>query len=351
MPLRVLLAPDKWAGTLTAPQAVEAMTVGWSVGSPDTEVEPLPLSDGGPGFLDALHSALGGELHLLTVSGPLGDPAPAAVLLVPGEPGPTVYVEAAQACGLALLPGGVRAPLDATTTGVAGLLLAAAHAGAHRVVVGVGGTASTDGGRGMVEALGGAGAWPKDVALIAATDVDSPLLGHHGAASTYGPQKGATPGDVAELERRLADWVAESGGDAAAEGSGAGGGLAYGLMLLGGRRASGVQTVVDAVDLVTRAAGVDLVVTGEGRLDGTSLLGKVPRGVAWAAQRAARPCVVIAGDSVVGRREYAAAGIDAVYTLVETYGRSAAFEHTAELLADLSTRVAREWTPPIGPEF
>src|SRR4051794_5369728 len=155
--MRVLLAPDKWAGTLTAPQAVEAMNVGWSVGSPDTEVEPLPLSDGGPGFLDALHGALGGELHVLTVSGPLGDPTPAAVLLVPGASGATGYVEAAQACGLALLPGGVRAPLDSTTTGVAGLLLAAVHAGARRVVVGVGGTAPTDGGRGVVGAVGGGG--------------------------------------------------------------------------------------------------------------------------------------------------------------------------------------------------
>jgi glycerate 2-kinase len=338
---RVLLAPDKFAGTLSATQAVRALAAGWAVGAPTTEVEELALSDGGPGFVEVLHGTLGGELLAVTVSGPLGEPTPATVLLV----GTTAYVEAAQACGLALLPEGVRAPLEATSAGVAGLLTAALEAGADRVVVGVGGTASTDGGRGLVEAVGSS--WPSGVTLVAATDVDSPLLGHHGAASTFGPQKGAGPNDVAELERRLEAWVAQTGGDASAAGSGAGGGLAYGLMLLGGRRASGVQTVVDAVGLVDRAAAVDLVVTGEGRLDGTSLLGKVPRGVAWAAQRAARPCVVVAGDSVVGRREWAAAGIDAVYTLVETYGRKAALERPAELLTELGARVARAWTPRV----
>jgi glycerate kinase len=341
---RVLLAPDKWAGTLSAREAAEGLAAGWASGAPAVEAVQLPLSDGGPGFVDTLHGALGGELHAVTVAGPLGDPTPATVLLVAGPQGRTAYVESAQACGLSVLPGGVPAPMQATSAGVADLLRAAVEAGAGRVVVGVGGTASTDGGRGLVEALGGVGAWPAEVTLLVATDVDSPLLGHHGAASTYGPQKGATPADVDELDRRLSAWAEETGGDASAEGSGAGGGLAYGLMLLGGRRVSGVQTVVEAVDLVGRASQVDLVVTGEGRLDGTSLLGKVPRGVAWAAQRAGRPCVVIAGDSVVGRREYAAAGIDAVYTLVETYGREAALGRAAELLQALAARVAREWT-------
>jgi glycerate kinase len=342
---RVLLAPDKWAGTLSAREAAQGLAAGWARGAPGVEAVQLPLSDGGPGFVDTLHGALAGELHAVTVPGPLGDPTPATILVVDGPQGRTAYVESAQACGLSVLPGGVPAPLQATSAGVADLIRAAVEAGAGRVVVGVGGTASTDGGRGVVEALGGVGAWPSDVQLSVATDVDSPLLGHHGAASTYGPQKGATPADVEELDRRLSAWAEQTGGDPSAEGSGAGGGLAYGLMLLGGRRVSGVQTVVEAVGLVDRAGQVDLLVTGEGRLDGTSLLGKVPRGVAWAAQRAGRPCVVIAGDSVVGRREYSAAGIDAVYTLVETYGRAAALDRAGELLEELATRVAREWTP------
>ena len=340
---RVLLAPDKWAGTLTAREAAHGLAAGWAKGAPGVETVQLPLSDGGPGFVEILHGALAGELQAVTVAGPLGDPTPATVLLVDGGKGRTAYVESAQACGLSVLPGGVPAPLEATSAGVADLLRAAVDAGAARVVVGVGGTASTDGGRGLVEAFGGS--WPSDVTLSVATDVDSPMLGHHGAASTYGPQKGATASDIEELDRRLAAWAEQTGGDASAEGSGAGGGLAYGLMLLGGKRVSGVQTVVEAVDLVARAGQVDLLVTGEGRLDGTSLLGKVPRGVAWAAQRAGRPCVVIAGDSVVGRREYSSAGIDAVYTLVETYGRAAALERAPELLAELAARVAREWTP------
>jgi len=342
---RVLLAPDKWAGTLSAREVAAALARGWALGAPWVDAVELPLSDGGPGFVDVLHAALGGELLAVTAGGPLGDPTPAAVLVVQGSRATTAYVESAQACGLQALPEGVRAPLDATSAGVADLLRVALDAGAATVVVGVGGSACTDGGRGLVAALGGTGAWPADVELVVATDVDSPLLGHHGAAATFGPQKGADPAQVEELERRLTAWVAETRGDPEAPGSGAGGGTAYGLLLLGGRRVSGVQTVVDAVDLPGRAENADLLVTGEGRLDATSLLGKVPRGVAWAAQRAGRPCVVVAGDSVVGRREYAAAGIDAVYTLVETFGRTQALDRPAELLETLAVRVAREWSP------
>ena len=192
---------------------------------------------------------------LSTVAGPLGDPTPATWLLVDG----VAYIEAAQACGLALLPGRERRPLDATTQGVGELLRAALDAGPTRVVVGVGGTASTDGGAGMIETLGMR--WPPGVDLILASDVDSPLLGAYGAARTFGPQKGASDAEIDVLEGRLAAWARETGGDPAAAGAGAGGGLGFGLMLLGANRVAGSAVVIDAVRLGERVA------TGRSRRD------------------------------------------------------------------------------------
>jgi glycerate kinase len=176
--------------------------------------------------------------------------------------------------------------------------------------------------------------------------VDNPLLGPGGSAAVFGPQKGADPAQVAELERRLAAWVAETGGDPDQAGAGAGGGLGYGLMLLGATRRSGVELVVEAAGLLERAAAADLVVTGEGSFDASSLRGKVPRGVAWAASRAGKPCVVLAGRVMLGRREFAAAGIDAAYSISEMAGSAErAQAEPAARLADLAERVARSWTP------
>ncbi len=341
--MRVLIAPDCFTGTMTAPEAAEAIAAGWLRSDPGAVLDLAPLSDGGPGFVEVLHRSTGGRLVTVQVTGPLGDTVPASLLF--SDDG-TAYLEAAAACGLALVPVGARRPVEASTAGVADLLAAALDEGARRVVVGVGGTASTDGGRGCFDRLGGVGSLPADVELLVATDVDNPLLGGNGAAIVYGPQKGADRGQVALLEERMAAWAALSAGNAEAPGAGAGGGLGYGLMLLGGRRVSGVQTVLDAVHLEERAAAVDLLLTGEGSFDGTSLQGKVPRGVAWVAQRTARPCVVLAGRVLVGRREFAAAGIDAAYSVEEVAGSlEAARAEPAARLADLAERVARSWTP------
>lgn len=341
--MRVIVAPDKFAGTLSAVEAARAIADGWARTAPDADLARVPLSDGGPGFVAVLAAVVPGRLVESTVRGPLGDPVPGRVLLADDA---TAYVEAAQACGLHLLPAGERQPLTAGTAGVADLLRSALDAGARRVVVGVGGTASTDGGRGMVEALGGASSWPAGVRLVAATDVDAPLLGPGGAAAVFGPQKGADASQVAALEQRLTDWARDTAGDPDAAGAGAGGGLGYGLLLLGGRRESGVMAVVEAVGLPGLAADADLLVTGEGTFDASSLRGKVPRGVAWVAQRAARPCVVLAGRVLVGRREFSAAGIDAAYAVEESAGSvAAALAEPAARLADLAARVARSWTP------
>ncbi|MET0741470.1 MAG: glycerate kinase, partial [Candidatus Nanopelagicales bacterium] len=199
--MRVLIAPDKFAGTLSAVDAAEAIATGWSRHAPADELMLVPLSDGGPGFVDILYSALGGSLRLSTVPGPLGEPTPATWLLVDG----TAYIEAAQACGLGLVPPRERRPLDSTTRGVGELLRAALDGGATRVVVGVGGTASTDGGAGLIEALGMR--WPDGVDLILASDVESPLLGVYGAARMFGPQKGASDAEIEVLEGRLTAWA------------------------------------------------------------------------------------------------------------------------------------------------
>ncbi len=347
--MRVVVAPDCFTGTLTAVQAAEAIAEGWRRSDPHAALDLVPMSDGGPGFVEVLHAGLGGELHRVQVSGALGTPTPAELLVGPDG---TVYVESAQACGSALLGGGDRQPIVASTKGVGDLLAAAVgRFGATTVVVGIGGTASTDGGQGCVERFRELvpGGWPAGVRLVAATDVVNPLLGAEGAAAVYGPQKGATPEQIRLLDARLSSWAgatAATGARPEAEGAGAGGGLGYGLMVLGGIRASGVQAVLDAVDLAGRAATSDLLVTGEGTFDGTSLQGKVPRGVAWVAQRCGRPCVVLAGRVRVGRREFSSAGIDAAYSVEESAGSlAAALEQPYKRLSDLAARVARSWVP------
>lgn len=339
--MRVLVAPDKFAGTLTAVQAAEAMAAGWLRVRPDDTVDQVPLSDGGPGFVDVLHAALGGRLVAVDVTGPLGGRVAAQVLVVDDPAGVRrAYVESAEACGLALVgEPSSRSALEAGTAGVADLLRAALDEQADEVVVGVGGTASTDGGRRMVARLGGVGSWPEGVRLVVATDVTAPLLGPQGAATAFGPQKGAGPDTVRALEEQLEDWVEATGGPADLPGAGAGGGLAYGLVLLGGSIASGVRTVTDAVGLQHRIRGAVWVLTGEGRFDASSLTGKVPAGVAAAAQEAGVPCIVLAGDlgpDLPAHEDLVARGVAGLLSLTEVFGRRAALADPAERLGDLT---------------
>jgi glycerate kinase len=302
------------------------------------------MSDGGPGFLDVLIGSIGGDVQEVATTGPLGAPATARVLVVTGGPRATAYVESAEVCGLHVEPG--RRPWEATTAGLAPVLVRALELGVGRVVVGVGGTATTDGGRGLVEALG---EWPTAVELVAATDVPAPLVGEGGAARGFAPQKGADDAMVEQLEARLRAWAEATGGDALAEGAGAGGGLGYGLTLLGARRVDGAQLVAGAVGLPARLAASELVVTGEGRFDWSSLRGKVVAHVASAAVRAGRPCVVLAGEVAVGRREAAAAGVDDAYAVSDLLGSvQASKDRPTAGLRDLAARVARQWSPGRG---
>ncbi len=365
--MRVLVAPDKFAGTLTAVEAAAAIATGWRATRPADELDLVPMSDGGPGFVEALAGPLGGQRTEVGVTGPLGRPVRAQILRV----GSRAYLESAAACGLDLLPEHGRDPVRAGTYGVGELVAAAAGAGATEIVVGLGGSASNDGGAGLLAALGaepagllrggGAGlatltgvdleparARIGDLALIAATDVDNPMLGPQGATAGYGPQKGATTAQVDQLETALTRWaqLTDPGGLATRAGAGAAGGLGYGLFLLGASRVAGIQLVIDAVGLVDRAGKADLVVTGEGAFDWQSLRGKVVSGVAWVSQRSARPCVVLAGSINLGRREIASIGVDAAYSITELAGSpERARAAAADQLAALAGRVARTWSP------
>ncbi|MBV9484423.1 MAG: glycerate kinase, partial [Frankiaceae bacterium] len=305
--MRVVVAMDSF-GDLQADGVVEVFNWGWADISPDDALRSAPMSDGGPGFVAVLASiVLDSPDVYVDATGPTGEPGGGYVVV----DGPTAYVESAYGCGLDLLErhhGDVR---TATTYGVGQYVAAAAaHEGVRTVVIGLGGSGTNDGGAGLWAALGaepaevlrGGGAALKDldsvsvpelgVRLVAATDVDNPLLGLHGASAVYGPQKGADRAAVMELDAALERWadVVEAAvgkpGLRDAPGAGAAGGLGFGLLALGATRRSGIEIVMDVVDLRGKVEAADLVVTGEGKFDRTSLRGKVVSGVARVAQEA-----------------------------------------------------------------
>lgn len=331
------------------------------------------MSDGGPGFLEAIRGAAGGMLSSCRVRDPLGREVPARVL----TQGETAYVESADACGLKLLRVSERRPKELSTIGVADLIRAAALSGPRRVVVGLGGSATNDGGAGLLDGLGLAlldkagrpiGHGARQLAaldhvddgrsrlgpppeLVAATDVDNVLLGPEGATAVYGRQKGADAREQRLLERLLAQLAAvvarDVGGAGGLErrpGSGAAGGLGYGLFVLGASHEPGFGLVADIVGLEARVAGADVVLTGEGHLDGQSPRGKVVAGVAAAARRAGKPCIALAGRVSLGPREIAAMHLAGTYATASRAGSAAAAqERPAHHLTELAEHVARDF--------
>lgn len=305
---RVVLAPDKLRGALSAPQAADALAAaarasGWAA-------EAVPLSDGGEGFLDVL-AGMGGTVHTTRVTGPLGTPVTAAWRLA----GDCAVIESALASGLELAGGAEgNRPLDATSRGTGELLVAALEAGARRLLVGVGGSAMTDGGAAAVEVVeerGGLGG----AELVVACDVQATFVD---AAALFGPQKGAGPDDVAELRRRLerlaAAYAARYGLDVTTlPGAGAAGGLGGGLAVLGARLVPGFAVVAEAVGLEARLEDATLVLTAEGRLDASSWTGKVVGGVVEAASGHGLRVVVLAGSvDEAGALEAARRGIEVI---------------------------------------
>ena len=385
--MRVLIAPDCFTGTLSAAQAAEAIAEGWRRSAPGDDLTLQPLSDGGPGFLDVLTAALPGATVAVTVSDPLRRSVPATILMVDNGITRTAYIESAQACGLHLLSEGERNPMVTSTYGVGELIEAAVGGGATRVVVGLGGSGTNDGGAGLLaalgagdpEALGRGGAALGEltddaleglssvrerlraIELVLATDVDSPLLGLQGASAVFAPQKGATPEMAQQLEAALGHFTEVvgrgvpvsrdllSGKDIRLErqpGAGAAGGLGYGLMLLGAHRVSGVHAVLDAVGFDALVQSADLVITGEGTFDWQSLRGKVVSGVAQAALAFARPAVVIAGQTLLGRRDSMELGISGTYAVAENPSQvAAALADPAGTLSRRAQRVATTWSP------
>jgi glycerate kinase len=370
--VRVLICPDKFAGTLTAVEAATAIAEGWRAGAPGAETVIRPLSDGGPGFVEVLAAALAGRVLPVATVDPLGRPAAGQVLVA----GDTAYLESAQACGLHLLAAAEREPKVTTSYGLGVLLAAAVETGVRRVVIGLGGSATNDGGAGMLAALdaapldeagyalpyGGAallavaalGGTPRlrGVELVGATDVDNPLTGLHGASNVYGPQKGATREDVLLLDAALERWADVLAtlptcppGLANLPGAGAAGGLGAAILALGGRNESGIDLVRRLSGLDAALDEADLVITGEGSFDHQSLRGKVVAGVAGAARDRGLPCLVLAGQVSAGRREAAAAGVTEARALVDHFGDvEAAMSRPAEGLREIAARLATQWT-------
>ncbi|MYV45323.1 glycerate kinase [Streptomyces sp. SID2888] len=370
---RVLIAADKFKGSLTALEVAERVTAGLRRVVPGLEVEALPVADGGDGTVAAAVAA-GFVRHEARVTGPLGQEVTAAFALR----GDTAVVEMAEASGLGRLPAGVLAPLTATTHGSGELLRAALDAGARTIVFGVGGSATTDGGAGMLSALGArfldaegepvppgggglaglaradlSGLDPRlaSVDLVLASDVDNPLTGPKGAPAVYGPQKGASPDDVAALDAALvhyAEVLEEAVGSRAAEyagapGAGAAGGIGYGALLLGARFRPGIEVMLDVLGFAPALERASLVITGEGSLDEQTLHGKAPAGVAAAARAAGKEVVAVCGRLALSAQELGGAGIRRAYPLTEEEPDVAlCIAQAGPILERVAERIARD---------
>ncbi|MEU7022597.1 glycerate kinase [Streptomyces sp. NPDC046203] len=372
--VRVLVAADKFKGSLTAVQVAERVAAGLRRVLPGLDVETLPVADGGDGTVAAAVAA-GFERREVTVTGPLGTPVTAAFALR----GTTAVVEMAEASGLQLLPPGVFAPLTATTFGSGELLRAALDAGATTLVFGVGGSATTDGGSGMLTALGavlrdaegepvgpGGGALARlasadlsgvdprlaAVDLVLASDVDNPLTGPKGCAAVYGPQKGATPDDVATLDAALAHYarvleeaIGPKAADlAAAPGAGGAGGIGYGALLLGARFRPGIELMLDVLGFAPALARATLVITGEGSLDEQTPHGKAPAGVAEAARAAGKEVVAVCGRLALAPEALGAMGIRRAYPLTDLEPDPAkSIPNAGPLLERVAAEIARDF--------
>ena len=371
---RVVLASDKFKGTLTAAEVAAHLRAGILDVRPDVEVTVVPVSDGGDGLLEVA-ARCGFEAVAVSGSGPTGQPVETWY----ARRGPEAAIEMAEVCGLLRLPGGELAPATATSRGLGEVVAAALDAGCTSILLGVGGSASTDGGAGLVSALGAAvrdrlGAQVPDggaaleqavvldltglhpsltgATVTVACDVDNPLTGPTGAAAVYGPQKGADEHLVQRLDTALTHWAdlvdLATGEDLRNRpGAGAAGGVGYGAMAaLGARLRPGTEVVQELTGLAEAVAGADLVVTGEGSLDAQTLHGKAPAGVADAARRAGVPVVAVTGRCLLDPATLAGAGIGATYSLVAqaTYDAEP-FEAPGPLLRQIGRRLAAEHLP------
>jgi glycerate kinase len=369
---RVVLAPDKFKGSLTAAEVGDALASGMLDVLPGLDVIKLPVADGGDGTVAAALSA-GFEEIIVDAVGPTGEPVQAAYALH----GSRAVVELAAVVGLSMLPGGRLDPLKSSTYGLGLVIADAIRRGAQTIVLGLGGSASTDGGAGMAQALGaqlldadghdlshGGGALQGlarldlralretlgSSSIMVASDVDNPLLGADGAAAVFGPQKGADTHQVEALERGVRRWselVSRATGrnEADRPGAGAAGGAGFAaLALLNAKIRPGIELILELVDFDRRIVGADLVVTGEGSLDDQSLAGKAPVGVARAAARSGVPVVAVAGRLQLSPQQLRQAGIEAAYALTDLEpDLNQCIANASPLLRQLGAHVAKEW--------
>ncbi|MCP1319516.1 glycerate kinase [Halomonas sp. 707B3] len=373
--MNVLLCPDSFKDALGAEEAAKAMAQGIQRAAPNAITQLCPLADGGEGSLDALIAATHAERRTLTVQDALGRPRQAAWGWLSEQR--TAFIELAEASGLQHLTGEERNALHTTTFGVGELFLAALEAGATHALLLLGGSATNDAGAGMLQALGatlldaqgqplppGGGALQQlatldlstldprlaELRVEAAVDVDNPLLGERGASAVFGPQKGATDADVATLDRALghfADLTAKALGkdDRALPGAGAAGGMGFAAhCFLNAALTPGIEMIMQQANFAQLLNDADLVITGEGRLDGQSLAGKTPIGVSRAAKRQGKPVIVLAGSLGDGWQACTEEGVTAAFALADgLMTLEQALPRTAELLADRCESITRLW--------
>jgi glycerate kinase len=396
--VKIVAAPAAFKGSLSPAEAATAMIEGARRAAPDADLIALPVADGGEGTVAALVAATGGHLLRRQVTGPLGDPVEAEFGLLPTDVIPsfaqqseesrrratprsaataTAVIEMASAAGLSLVPQGLRDPRVTTTRGLGELIVAALDAGCRRLIVGIGGSASNDGGAGMAQVLGarlldaGGRALPPGGAALArlaridvsrldprlaqcetvvACDVDNPLIGPQGASAVYGPQKGATPEMVAELDAALSHYAAIIARDLGKQvadrpGAGAAGGLGAGLMaFLDAEARPGVDVVLEAMRFRERIAGADLILTGEGRLDAQTLRGKAVAGVSRIARETGIPVIALAGRIDLPADDLQRLGVATAHTMVPSdMAESDAVARAVRLLSDAAERALASW--------
>lgn len=377
--MKIVLAPDSYKGSLSAKEACEAMELGIRRALPDAEIVKVPMADGGEGTVQSLVDATGGSLHTVQVQGPLGSPVE-AVYGILGD-GATAVIEAAEASGLTLIEPINRNPLLASTYGTGELIRHALDKGCRTFIIGLGGSATNDGGAGMAQALGarlldseggaiglGGGALAHlasiDVSQLdprigesrftVACDVNNPLCGPQGASAVFGPQKGATPDMVRQLDMNLERFAAVVLRDAGADilnlpGAGAAGGMGGGsVAFLRAELKPGVDIVIEAAQLAKHVQGADLVISGEGQCDFQTERGKTPYGVARTARQYGVPCVLIAGSIGKGIEVLYDSGVLSVFSMVDKpMTLEQAMEEAPRLAADAAERIVRLFARPV----
>ena len=370
--MKILIAPDSFKGSATSRRAAEAIGKGVHAVFPDAELVEIPVADGGEGTVEALTDSMDGRIISKSVKGPLGETVEAEYGILPGN---IAVIEMASASGLPLIPDNKRDPLITSTYGTGQLILDAMERGCGEIIIGIGGSATNDGGTGMARALGfsfldssgkelpeGGGSLVYIAAIddsrmdkrivetsfLIACDVTNPLTGPEGASNIYGAQKGASPEDIKLLDRglgRLAEVINNKycRANENLPGAGAAGGLGYGLVeFCGGELKSGIEIVLDLIKFDDYLDGVDLVISGEGRIDGQSVYGKVPVGIAGRAKKKDIPVLVVVGDIGLEVDAVYDHGIDAVMSSVnKAMSLEEAMSRSCELLIDSSARAMR----------